>query len=47
MFMEVYSARNLESHPFLMSRSFERRVANEATESNGLNLFLQVKGVVE
>ena len=36
----------LQNHPFLMSRSSKRRIAN-GTESNGLNLFLRIREIVE
>ena len=36
----------LQSYLFLMSRKLKRKVAN-GTESNGSNLFLQIKGIVE
>ena len=42
----AYSARNFQSHSFLMSRISKRRIAN-GTESNGLNLFSRIKGITE
>ena len=36
----------LKSHPFLMSRKFETQ-GRQWKESNGLNLNLQIRGIVE
>ena len=36
----------LQCHPFLMLKKSKRKVAN-GTESNGLNLFSQEKGIEE
>ena len=36
----------LQSHPFLVSRNFEI-LGYQSTESNGLNLFSRIRGIVE
>ena len=40
------SVKNLESHPFLMSQNYEVERVTNGTESNGLNLFSRIRGIV-